>query len=65
MKQPKLPDFEPPQVFRCRVCNRRLTDPESIASGIGPKCKATEEKDEADFLERMDKRRLKSGITRV
>lgn len=23
---------------RCRVCNRRLTTPESIDSGIGPKC---------------------------
>lgn len=23
---------------RCRVCNRRLTVPDSIESGIGPKC---------------------------
>lgn len=25
---------------RCRVCNRTLTTPESVASGIGPKCAA-------------------------
>jgi len=23
---------------RCEVCHRRLTDPESIARGIGPVC---------------------------
>ena len=23
---------------RCRICNRKLTNPESIASGLGPEC---------------------------
>lgn len=49
-----LPGFEPPSVSRCRVCGRRLSDPESIASCIGPKCKAAEEADEHEFLDRMD-----------
>jgi len=54
MNQTKLPGFAPPPVHRCRVCRKRLTDPESIAAGIGPKCKSAEEKNDAEFLERMD-----------
>ena len=27
---------------RCRICGRILTDPESIAAGIGPDCRSKE-----------------------
>jgi hypothetical protein len=27
-----------PRIYWCRVCGRRLTDPESIRRGIGPFC---------------------------
>ena len=27
---------------RCRKCNRRLTNPESLSSGIGPECRKVE-----------------------
>lgn len=27
---------------RCRICNRKLTTPQSLASGIGPTCAARE-----------------------
>jgi len=52
--QYRLPGFAPPPVHRCRVCGRRLADAESVFAGIGPKCKAAREKDEAEFLERMN-----------
>jgi hypothetical protein len=26
---------------RCRICNRRLTHPDSVATGIGPECAGT------------------------
>ena len=27
-------------IVRCSVCSRPLTDPESVAAGIGPVCKS-------------------------
>jgi len=29
-------------IGRCRVCGRTLTDPESVALGIGPVCRQRE-----------------------
>lgn len=51
--QIRLPGFAPPQVHRCRVCGKRLTRAETVAAGIGPKCKAAEDADEQAFLDRM------------
>lgn len=31
-----------PKTARCRVCGRRLTNPESVEAGIGPVCSAKE-----------------------
>jgi hypothetical protein len=42
------------ELFGRIVCGKRLIRAETVALGIGPKCKAAKEKDEADFLELMD-----------
>lgn len=59
--QAKLPGFAPPPVHRCRVCRRRLTDADSIAAGIGPKCMAAQEAAEKQLIEDMAARADKFG----
>lgn len=34
----KIKDTSLPPMKRCYVCNRLLTDPESVKRGVGPEC---------------------------
>jgi len=43
-KQNNLPGFDIPTSSRCRICNRPLRAPESVAAGIGPTCSGSQKR---------------------